>query len=210
MTKTTRLLPVAIALLTLPLASVARADTPQAGSNELHLEQATYVVPGLGLSGLTHESASVSGSKSSTSQTMFGVGVAYGHFVTDNVEIGSSANLLYVGSTSSTSSSSSSSSSSSVTGYGLSPFVRFFTMAGPHVGFFGTLTGGITIMSPSRASDVTIWSGGLDAGAEFFIVDSWSLRIGPTYRYIHESASSSSTTMNVHAYGVNWGLVGYF
>jgi hypothetical protein len=198
MTKPPHLLAVAIAFLALPLASVARAEPPHAGSNELRLEQATYLVPGIGLSGLSHESLSNNGS--SASQTMFGIGVAYGRFLTDNVEIGSSVSLLYVGS--------SSTSSTSLTGLGLSPFIRFFTMVDPHVGLFGGLAGGFQTFSPSRGNGVTMWSGGVDAGAELFIVDSWSFRVGPTYRYLHESTGNSSTTG--HAYGASWALVGYF
>lgn len=35
-----------------------------------------------------------------------------------------------------------------------------------------------------------------------------SLRVGPSYRYIHESISGDSLTL--HSVGVNWAIAGYF
>ena len=59
-----------------------------------------------------------------------------------------------------------------------------------------------------------ILSVGLDFGIEVFPVESWSLRMGPTYRYIHEGLSSSRTTatstVTDNVLGINWGIAGYF
>jgi hypothetical protein len=74
----------------------------------------------------------------------------------------------------------------------------------------GTLTGGYQTTIPDRGNNVTILSVGVDCGGEFFIGDSWSLRVGPTYRYAHESMSNSSSAATANIYGINWALAGYF
>jgi hypothetical protein len=205
MTKTALLTVTAVACLTLSLASAARAETPHAGSNELHIE-GNYLVPGLSVTGLSRISESNSGR--STTVTLMGVGFAYGRFLTDNLEIGSTINFLYTGASSQTSS-----SGTSQTGFGLSPFLRLFTMVHSRVGVYGGVTGGFQLMSPSIGNNATIWSVGGDAGAEFFIGDSWALRIGPSYRYMRENqdtGSGRSSTTTDHVIGANWALVGYF
>jgi len=186
----------------LAFAPLAQAATPQAGSNEFRLES-SYMIPGISFVGLTHESASSSGLSSST--TIFGAGFAYGRFLTDNFEIGSALSLLRL----------SGSGDTTEWGYGVSPFARAFAMVSERVALFGGVTAGVQLMSASSStsnatSDITQLSIGGDAGAEFFIGDSWSLRIGPSYRYIHQSLSGSSATSSSNVYGVNWALAGYF
>jgi len=186
----------------LAFASITQAATPQAGSNEFRIES-SYMIPGISVVGLTHESANSSGLSSST--TLFGAGFAYGRFLTDNIEIGSALSILRL----------SGSGSTSEWGYGVSPFARAFAMVSERVAMFGGMTAGVQLMtlsssSSNATSDATQLSIGGDAGAEFFIGDSWSLRIGPTYRYIHQSLSGSSATSSSNVYGVNWALAGYF
>lgn len=183
-------------------APLAQAATPHADSNEFRLES-SYMIPGISVVGLTHESASSSGLSSST--TLFGAGFAYGRFLTDNFEIGSAMSLLRL----------SGSGSTAEWGYGISPFARAFAMVSERVALFGGMTGGVQLMTLSSSNsttsnDATELSIGGDVGAEFFIGDSWSLRIGPTYRYVHESVSGSSATSSSNVYGVNWALAGYF
>jgi hypothetical protein len=135
---------------------------------------------------------------------LIGAGLAYGRFLTDNIEIGTSMVALHMGL------SSSSGSSSSTSGFGLSPFVRFFTLVHGRIGVFGTATSGFQIMVPERGGNTNIWTFGADAGAEFFVGDSWSLRLGPSYRYAYETLEDSEATVSGHIYGANWALAGYF
>lgn len=205
MTRTAILVVTAVASLTLPLAAAARAETPHAGSNELHIE-GNYLVPGLSVTGLTHISESRSGV--STSLTMLGAGFAYGRFLTDNLELGSSINFLYTNA-----GAENSPDSTSQTGFGLSPFLRFFAMVHEKIGLYAGATGGFQRMSPSIGDDATVWLVGGDAGAELFIGDSWALRIGPSYRYMRESqdvGTGRTVTTTDHVIGANWALVGYF
>jgi hypothetical protein len=199
MLKTSRNIFLGSLFATLALAPLAQAATPQAGSNELRLES-SYMIPGISIVGLTHESASASGLSSST--TLFGTGFAYGRFLTDNFEIGSALTLLRL----------SGSGGSSQWSYGVSPFARAFTMVAERIAVFGGATGGVQLTDSSNGGDITMLSLGGDVGAEFFIGDSWSLRLGPTYRYIHQSTSTSagSGTSASNVYGINWALAGYF
>jgi len=203
MPKTSRNLFLGSLFAALAFAPLAQAATPQAGSNEFRLDS-TYIIPGISFSGLTHESAnSTSGLSSGT--TLFGAGFAYGRFLSDNFEIGSALSLLRL----------SGSGSTAEWGYGVSPFARAFAMVSERIAVFGGATGGIQLFSTSSSSssstsDITQLSMGADAGAEFFIGDSWSLRLGPTYRYLRQSMSGSSTTSSTNVYGVNWAIAGYF
>jgi hypothetical protein len=199
MLKTSRNIFLGSLFATLALAPLAQAATPRAGSNELRLES-SYLVPGLSIAGLVHESSNAYGLTSST--TLFGAGFAYGRFLTDNFEIGSALSLMRL----------SGSGGSEQWIYGVSPFARAFAMVSEHVAVFGGATGGVQLTDSSNGGDITVLSLGGDVGAELFIGDSWSLRLGPTYRYIHESISTNagSGTSSGNVYGVNWALAGYF
>jgi hypothetical protein len=183
----------------LAFAPLAQAATPRAGSNELRLES-SYMIPGISVVGLTYQSRSTTGLSSSS--TLFGAGFAYGRFLTDNFEIGSAITLLRL----------SGSASSEQWSYGVSPFARAFAMVSERIAVFGGATGGVLRTDSSNGSDATQLSIGGDVGAELFIGDSWSLRLGPTYRYIHQSTNTSagSGTSSANVYGVNWALAGYF
>jgi hypothetical protein len=199
MQKPTRFLVLAIASSVLSLGSVARADTPKAGSNELRME-GSYLVPGISINGAMRESMSSSSWSTTSTETLIGAGLAYGRFLTDNLEIGTSAVVLHMGV----------SGGSSTNGFGLSPFFRFFTLVHSRIGVFGTATSGFQYTVPERGSNASIWTFGADAGMEFFVGDSWSLRLGPSYRYAYETFQDTSTTASGHIYGANWALAGYF
>jgi hypothetical protein len=209
MPRTSRLLLLAAASSVLSLGSVARADTPKAGSNELRLE-GSFLFPGITINGATRESLSPSSSSASMSQTLVGAGFAYGRFLTDNLEIGTSMVVLHMGVSSSSGSSSVGGSSSSTNAFGLSPFVRFFTLVHSRIGVFGTATSGFQYSIPEVGGNASVWTFGADAGGEFFVGDSWSLRLGPSYRYAYETYQRSSVTASGHIYGANWALAGYF
>jgi hypothetical protein len=189
-------------LLSAVLAPSPATATPAAGTNELRIDGA-YLVPGATIAGYNHTSISSSGTvsqSSSTSQTLMGVGFAYGRFLTDNLEVGTTLSVLY------------SKYGSSTTAPGIAPFVRGFAMVAEHIGVFASGTAGIQEEYPEHGANTTQLMLGTDLGAEFFLADSWSLRIGPTYRYLHESVTvnskSASTAENV--LGVNWAIAGYF
>jgi len=181
----------------LVLAPVSAFALPQAGSNEIRIENAV-VMQGLGITGLTHAKPGTGNSSS----TVFGMGLAYGRFVTDNIELGSSLSIAYLDA----------SEASSATCFGLSPFVRFFNQVSDTAGIFVTGTAGYQIISPEHGSNTNVISVGADVGVEFFIADSWSVRLAPMYRYLHESRSAGKTdlTGSEHDYGLSWGLAGYF
>jgi hypothetical protein len=202
MTKTRRLLSLSSILMALILAPVAASAAPQAGSNELRLES-SYLIPGVSLSASGVNRLSNSGSSGST--TLFGAGFAYGRFLTDNVELGSSLAIMHLNFDYGTGS-----SGSSQTGLGISPFLRVISMVSERVGLYGSATAGYQLMSPSSGSNRHYLIVGGDMGAEFFVGDAWSLRIAPTYRYVHQTGSNSSSNTGGHAFGLNWALAGYF
>jgi hypothetical protein len=199
MPKTSRFLVLAAASSVLSLGSVARADTPKAGSNELRME-GSFLFPGVTINGAIRDSMSSSSWSTTSTETLIGAGLAYGRFLTDNLEIGTSAVVLHMGI----------SNSSSTNGFGLSPFVRFFTLVHSRIGVFGTATSGFQIMVPETGKNTNMWTFGADAGMEFFVGDSWSLRLGPSYRYAYETFQDSSVTASGHIYGANWAMAGYF
>jgi hypothetical protein len=170
---------------------------PRAGSNELRLD-GTYILPGTTISGLNRVSTD------GYTSTRFGLGFSLGRFLTDNLEVGASVSLLYL------QTSTSGGSSSSMTSPGLYPFLRLFGRAGEHLGIYGTAVAGYQAMIPDEGDSLSAWSAGGDLGAELFLADAWSLRIGPTYRYISSSGTGSASQGAEHSYGVNWGIAGYF
>jgi hypothetical protein len=163
--------------------------------------EGSFLFPGITINGAMRESMSSSSSNASASQTLLGAGLAYGRFLTDNLEVGSSVVALHVGA---------SGDSNSLTGFGISPFFRFFTLIHSRVGVFGTATSGYQIMVPDSGRNTSMWTFGTDAGFEFFVGDSWSLRLGPSYRYVYETLENSSASVSGHIYGANWALAGYF
>jgi len=199
MLKNTRAIILSSLFATITAAPFAQAGTPRAGSNEFRIES-SYLIPGLSVVGLTHESRSSSGLSSSS--TLFGAGFAYGRFLTDNFEIGSALTVIRPGG----------SASGEVWSYGVSPFARAFAMATDRLAVFGGATAGVLRTDATNSSNSTQLSLGGEVGAEFFLGDSWSLRFGPTYRYLHQSTNTSlgSGTSSGNVYGVNWALAGYF
>jgi hypothetical protein len=77
---------------------------------------------------------------------------------------------------------------------------------------FGSATAGIQYAYPSSGPNQTELMVGGDLGAEFFLADSWSLRVGPTYRHLRESetVNNRSVSNSAEAFGVNWAIAGYF
>lgn len=198
MTKTSTTITLASLVVSLAYAPFAAAAPPRAGSNSLRIE-GSYLIPGVQVIGVNHQSKRSGGMTSDT--TVFGAGFAYGRFLTDYLEAGSSVTVLRVNG----------SGGSATWGYGAAPFLRGFALVTDRLALYGGPVGGIQFTN-AVSGDATEFNVGADAGAEFFVGDSWSLRIGPGYRYVRQSVStnagSGTTTGNV--YGVNWALAGYF
>lgn len=195
-----KLLSISFSLSCLLIAPSIATAAPTAGTNELRID-GSYLIPGYSITGYNHTSTSLSDTSGSTSMTLFGVGFAYGRFLTDNVEIGTTLSLYY-----------SKAGGSSSTMPGIAPFVRGFAMVADHVGVFCGGTAGIQVSSQDNAPDRTGLMLGADLGAEFFLADSWALRVGPTYRYLHESMTVANNTLTTsgNVFGVNWAIAGYF
>ena len=177
--------------------------TPAAGTNELRVDGA-YLIPGASIVGYSHtwtSSTSASGKSSSTSQTLAGVGFAYGRFLLDNLEVGATLSQLY-----------SKSTGAATTAPGIAPFVRAFVMVADRIGVFASGTAGLQVEYPDQGPNVTQLMLGTDLGAEFFLAESWSLRVGPTYRYLHDSRTVGNTSFSQseNVFGVNWAIAGYF
>ena len=203
MKKISKLLSTAFTLSSFLVApSMARA-TPTAGSNELRIDGA-YLVPGASIAGYSHTSVSspdTTGNASVASQTLMGIGFAYGRFLTDNLEIGTTLSLLYTKST-----------GAATTAPGIAPFVSGFVMVADRIGVFASGTAGVQVEYRDQSPNVNQLMLGADLGAELFLADSWSLRVGPTYRYLHASMTVGNNSVSVRedVFGVNWAIAGYF
>jgi hypothetical protein len=172
-------------------AAVAHAQ-PKAGSYELRLNQA--FIPGFALSGLNVyiDSQSTPGSQSSDSLKVFAAGAGLGYFLTNNVEVGGTLNLLYF-----------SVGDGSFTSPGVSPFLRYFGRLSDRVAGY---VEGTVLVQPLFAEndDSMLWGFGADAGIERFFTESWALRIGAGYNYLNIEDDS------LHALGARWALAAYF
>lgn len=171
-------------------ATVAHAQ-PKAGSYELRLNQA--FIPGFAISGLNVyiDSESTPGTESE-SLKVFAAGGGLGYFLTNNVEVGGTLNLLYF-----------SVGDGSFTSPGISPFVRYFGRLSDKVA--GYVEGSV-LAQPllSENDDSMLWGFGVDAGIERFFTESWALRIGAGYNYLNIEDDS------LHALGARWALAAYF
>ena len=203
MKKISKLLSIVFALSSFLVAPSMANATPVARSNELRIDGA-YLIPGASIAGYSHTSVSspnTSSNSSVVSQTLMGVGFAYGRFLTDNLEVGTTLSLLY-----------SKSTGAATTAPGIAPFVRGFVLVADRIGVFASGTVGIQVEYRDQNPNVTQLMLGADLGAELFLADSWSLRVGPTYRYLHASMTvgNNSVSLREDVFGVNWALAGYF
>jgi len=202
MKKTTLIVASVLVSLSFSLVPAMATAMPAAGSNELRIDS-TYLMPGYSITGFNHYSVSSGGQ--SDSMSMLGFGFAYGRFLTNEVEIGSSLTFIYMGS-----------DGDSVMAPGLSPFLRGFFAVGPNIAFYAAAVLGFQQATDSSSGSpdmtTTLLSAGVDLGLEFFLADSWSLRVGPTYRYVDVSMSmgSSSADSTEQIIGLNWAIAGYF
>lgn len=176
-------------LSTLVLAQPAHA-LPAAGTNELRIESG-YVFPGLEFRGFAALS------EGGSSDTIFGAGVGYGRFFTDNLELGASLKYFNM--------------DGNMSGFGVVPFLRGFMMVNDTVGLFAEGSFGAQLMMPEYGDTRTLLTGGLDLGLELFFTDSWAVRLAPNFRYMHMTGESSSESDDdVKSFGFNWGIAAYW
>jgi hypothetical protein len=173
---------------------VVRADpVPAQGTRELRLGSSpgALSVYGPGFSRLSPESGS--------NTTIASIGVGMGYFVTENVELGGSVGYFYI-----------SQGGGTVDGPGLSGFLRLYSRTG-NTGLFVEPTLDFQYLSQSSVT-LKLLGIGADVGVEFFLANSWALRLSPTFRYYKEWASSSFGSDDSHAtkIGLNWGISAYF
>jgi hypothetical protein len=189
-------------LLSLLLPSAALAQTavvsttpsgPHAGARELRLNQG--ILP---ITGITRYQAG-----GGDGVTFVGVNPGLGYFVSDGIEVGANLNILILFADS---------GSAGMFSPGVAPFVRFLTHP-DRVRYYGELS--LMYQPFLGAGGVQLFGGGADAGLEVAIRDSWSFRIGPTYRYLRAAGTSSNGDLQVSdsgvsAFGLNWGIAAYF
>lgn len=172
-------------------AAVVHAQ-PKAGSYELRVNQA--FIPGFTISGLNVyiDSQSTPGSDSSDSLKIFAAGGGLGYFLTDNVEVGGTLNLLYFAV-----------NDGSFMSPGVSPFLRYFGRLSDTIAGY---VEGTVLVQPLIAEndDSMLWGFGADAGIERFFTESWALRIGAGYNYLNIEDDA------LHALGARWALAAYF
>jgi hypothetical protein len=192
----------ALLVLIMGLAAAPAWAKPVAGTNELRL--GPPFVPGLAITGINfYSNGGGSSGQGSDTVTLLSLGAGYGRFLSNHVEIGSGLGFTFL-----------SAGGDSVSGPGIAPFVRVFTVAG-NLGLFAEASVQYHSLS-SSGSSVSIYGGGIDAGLEFFLAESWALRVAPGYRHLIASSSSNdpgsspSAGEGANVFGVNWGIAAYF
>jgi hypothetical protein len=185
---------------------VARTDPmPVEGTRELRLGNS------LGLSSVYGPGLTVLSPEHGSNMTLVSVGIGLGYFVAEHVEVGGSVGYIYDGE----------GGSSSIKGPGLSAFLRLYSKSGnvavfveptleyQHLGVDGVNTGFGTIGGGS----LDLLGPGADLGVEVFLVDSWALRVSPSFRYdkvwVNSSIGGSGDT-HFAKFGLNWGISAYF
>lgn len=189
-------------LLLVSFVSARAWAKPLAGTNELRLGMP--LLPGIAVTGINlYKSTDGQAGSSSSELTLLSLGAGYGRFLSNNVQIGGSLGFV-----------SASGDGSSVSGPGISPFIRVFKVSGK-LGFFAEASFQYASLSAS-SSTVSIYGGGIDAGLEFFLAESWALRVAPSFRLLSakesskDPADSSSSDEGLRVFGLNWGISAYF
>jgi hypothetical protein len=182
-----KLAPFISVLVLSPVLQATQAHAaPTAGTRELRLGQqyVAYLAPQSGFAHFEGED-----------NTTLGLGAGFGHFLTDHLELGVSANLTlqddWFG--------------EFLKVFGVEPFIRFMHTSG-RIGYFAELVTGFQRYSV-REDGTTLLDVGFDLGVELFVTDLWSVRLAPNYRRLFD-LDSDDTSWN--RFGVSWGLACYF
>ena len=180
------------------LAGVAAA-VPAKGTFELRIPGGHLDAVGIP-AGITF--TSIDGADNTSSKLSLAyVAAGLGYFVSDNVEVGATLGLLRmkVG------------DNDTSFGPAIAPFVRGLSMVAPRLALFGEGMVEYVRMDVGDASTSSM-SFGFDAGVEFFLAESWALRVAPGYRYrtAKISIDDFSDEQTAHAFGLGWGIAAYF
>lgn len=173
--------------------SFARA-TPEEGTRELRIGNGISFLPsyGTGFAQLAPDEGD--------NETTVSFRAGMGYFLTPNVEIGGSLGLYYVDL-----------GESSLKGPGFDLFLRLYSRTGS-VGFFFEPTLEFQYLDARGGAYKTVGPGA-DVGAEYFLAESWALRISPTFRYYKiwmsaDRGGSDDTTAT--KFGLSIGISAYF
>jgi hypothetical protein len=190
----------AVALVAGFAAPVAHAGTmPAAGTRELRVgaTPVSFEVIGGG-SGFSFLRPDKGENLTATS-----LGVGMGWFATDHVALGGTVgfySLVFDG------------GSDYEVGPSLSGFLRLYQRSG-RAGFFVEPTVELQYLRGDAGLSSKLLGIGADLGVEVFLVDSWALRLGPTFRHYKEWGASvlrGADTGSVTNFGLNWGIAAYF
>jgi hypothetical protein len=163
--------------------------TPKAGTRELRLEQ-HYQPPVDLIDGLVHVESQGRG------VTGMGLGVGWGTFHADTVELGVSVSLGLL----------KFDDDDPTVAMGVEPFARFIKLKG-RVGYFIELVAGFKRLT--QAGDgLTNIDLGADFGLELFMTETWAVRISPGYRWVLYGGNDLANAY--HRLGVTWGLACYY
>lgn len=190
---TSLFLALALGVIAFPLAAEA---TPQEGSWELR-------VPGTQLVGLSLPSGiQFSAPEKGDNLTLLNLEAGLGYFVTDNFEVGGTVGLLRL----------KAGDQDASWGPLLSPFLRGFFMVAPRLALFGE--GRFVYFYTEEGDSSSTTTGvGIDAGAEFFVTESWAIRVAPNYRHWNVSRSNPDFELpdvSRNDLGIGWGVAAYF
>jgi hypothetical protein len=141
------------------------------------------------------------------STTGVGLGVGYGYFVTDNTELGAAFSY-----------SSLSDGKEELSGPGGHVNLRVVGVS-RRLAYFFEAAVGVSYLSTTNVTE-TAWSVGAAVGLEYFVTDTWALRVSPLFNHVFVSTSSqfdsgitvSSTSRDTTAnhFGLGWGIAAYF
>ena len=168
---------------------------PQKGSLELRFPGGQLLGTGLP-SGILYRAPEVG-----ENSTLVHVGAGLGYFVNDNLEVGATVGLIWT----------KTGGGDSASGPVFSPFLRGFFMVTPRLALFAE--GNFDYLHLSQGDSSTTATGfGADAGAEFFLADSWAIRVAPGFRHWNTETSGSTFgfEQSSDALGIGWGIAAYF
>jgi hypothetical protein len=171
----------------------ARAQAaPVAGTNELRLDNSVVGGITFGANGGFVHFAPERGSNTN----LFTAGVGFGHFLSDNLELGGGVSYASAGDAKIP---------------GINFFLRGFGMIAPGLAGFGEAVVQYQYDVLDPGNNTNIYTLGANAGFEKFFTDSWALRIQGTYRHLILSGTGvSGADDTADAVGFGWAIAAYF
>jgi len=177
---------------------------PHKGSTELRLSPP--LIAGIG-QGVGYYNVSCDNCTNSDGVFTFSILGGVGHLVSDVVEVGGLLDVLFGQLSEGT-------SSVSGFGFGIGPFVRFWTWLAPRVALVPEISALFRMFNGSSNDGTGTTYSGVQAIAqlpfEFFLTPAWSLRIGPGYQFMRLSPDRGNSALTLHSFVVNWAIAVYF